>query len=153
GFFSVGATTYYVRGGLGDPTSAGGSYTQSTDTVNSSGQSVAQGNYVKFTGITGSSLTATMGPINCGDANPRLKFAGFQIVSTQSPITQVPVAPTGVTVTPSVGQVTVQWSPSNSATSYIIQHSTTPNGTYTTAGTVNAFSNSYIDNTVTNGTT
>jgi hypothetical protein len=84
GQFTIGAQDRYVRGGLPDPTSTGTGYVLSNDTTNTGG-SITQGNYVVFTGLSGSSLTASFNGVNAGDTTLRNKVVGFQIVQTPEP--------------------------------------------------------------------
>jgi hypothetical protein len=92
GSFTIGSTTYYARGigaseGAGDPLSDGTGYVLSTDTTFGAGTDIDQGNYVKFSGLTGSDFTLSMAGVNAGDAALRNKFAGFQIVAVPEPAT------------------------------------------------------------------
>jgi autotransporter-associated beta strand protein len=124
GSFTVGGTTYYLRGGAGTPTSSGTGYVQSTDTTYNAGADT-QANYVKFTGLSGT-LTATFTAVNEGDSVQRLKFPGFQIVGTAAPASSAPAAPAGVTITAnSATSFTIGWAATNGATGYQIFRSTT----------------------------
>ena len=59
--------------------------------------------------------------------------AGESALSTEVPATPVPAAaPTGLTVTPGSGQVTLTWTASPGATSYLVKRATTAGGPYTT---------------------
>lgn len=90
GSFSIDGTTYYVRGGLSNPDANGDGYVLSTDTTvdltnpNSSDvdNSIDQGNYVRFTGLTGSNFTLVAGAVDTSSGANRNKFSGFQIVNT-----------------------------------------------------------------------
>lgn len=154
GSFTVGSTTYYLRGGAGTPTSSGTGYVQSTDTTFNSGADT-QANYVKFTGLTGT-LTATFTAVNQGDSVQRLKFPGFQIVGTAAPVNTAPGTPSGVTITASsTTSYTIAWSAVNGATSYQIFRSTT-SGSFnfgSPLATVSAPTLSYTDATAVAGTT
>lgn len=98
GSFQIGGTTYYVRGltggeGGGDPDNTGSGYVLSTDTtvdLTNPGtidvdNSIDQGNYVKFSGLSGSSFDLIAGAVDTSDAANRNKFAGFQIVQVPEP--------------------------------------------------------------------
>lgn len=153
GSFTVGGTTYYLRGGAGTPTSSGTGYVQSTDTTFNSGADT-QANYVKFTGLTGT-LTATFTAVNQGDSVQRLKFPGFQIVGTAAPANTVPAAPASLAITAnSTTSYTLNWSAVNGATSYQIFRSTT-SGSFNFASplaSVSAPTLSYTDTTASAGT-
>lgn len=81
GTYAIDSTTYYVRGGVGIPDDTGAGYILSTDTT--SGTLLAdidQGNYVKFSGLTGSGFTLTVDALGLEGNLPRNKMGGFQIV-------------------------------------------------------------------------
>jgi len=78
GKFTVGETTYYIRGGCANPTADGGNYVRSTDS--DPGGTIAPGNYVEFENLSGTSFTASFTAISAGDNVERCKFVGFQIV-------------------------------------------------------------------------
>jgi hypothetical protein len=89
GLFTVGSTTYYARGfgpseGDGNPDFDGTGYVLSTDTTLGAGSDIDQGNYVLFSGLTGSSFTLDMDAINAGSLD-RNKVAGIQIVAVPEP--------------------------------------------------------------------
>ena len=148
GRLTAGGTTYFLRGGAGNPSSTGSGYVQSTDTTFNAG-SDTQANYVKFTGLSGT-LTATFVALNEGDNTQRLKVTGFQIVGTASVPSTPPSAPTGVTITAtSPSSLALQWSAANTATQYQVFRSTTA-GVFsfnTPLATVAATSTSYNDTT------
>ena len=113
-----------------------------------------QGNYVRFSGISGSSFTASFVAQAMGDSTQRLKIAGFQIVSAD-PVavpTHAPGAPTGLTAISSNRQVGLNWSASPTATAYKVYRGSS-SGSYAplAGGTVSAPLASYADTTVTNG--
>lgn len=155
GSFTIGGTTYYVRGGAGDPTSSGTGYVLSNATTNS-GAGTPQGNYVRFQGLTGSSFTCSFTAFNAGDAVQRLKIPGFQIVSA-APVTTVPPGtPGGLTITATnLSEVTLSWNPAGQATEYRIYRSTTSgNFDYNNPlATVGAANTSYTDTNAVSGTT
>lgn len=155
GSFTIGSATYYLRGGIAFPTNTGTGYVQSTDTTLNSGTNT-QANYVKFSGLSGSSFTATFVAVNQGDSVKRLKFPGFQIVGSAAPATTVTGAPGGVTITAvSNTSNTIGWNAVTGATSYRIFRSTTA-GSFdfnSPLGTVAAPAVSYTDTTVVVGTT
>lgn len=91
GHITIGSTTYYVNGGNGAnavsmPGTDGSGYVLSTATTLLASQSTP-GNYVKFTGLTGSSQTVSLVSDNFGDNTPRLKVGGFQLVAVPEPST------------------------------------------------------------------
>jgi len=61
-----------------------------------------------------------------------------------------PLAPTGPTATSGNQQIALTWTPSLTATSYLVKRSTTSGGPYTTVGT--STTTSYTDTGLTNGT-
>lgn len=98
GSFTIDSTTYYVRGltdseGGGDPDSTGADYVLSSDTTVdltspntvSVDNSIDQGNYVVFSGLTQSDFDLIAGAVDTSDAANRNKFAGFQIVEVPEP--------------------------------------------------------------------
>jgi len=156
GSVTVGATTYYIRGGAGMPVTSGSGYVQSDDTTLGAGTNVEEGNYVRFSGLSGSSVSATFVAQAMGDSTERLKVSGFQIVSHDAvslPI-QAPAAPAGLSAISSNQEIGLNWSASPTATWYNIYRGTSP-GSYTllTGGSVTAPITSYADVAVTNGTT
>lgn len=80
GEFTIGATTYYVRGGVGNPGSDGTGYVLSVDTTQGISSDIDQGNYIYFSNISGASFDLVMNAVNAGDLD-RNKPAGFQIVA------------------------------------------------------------------------
>ena len=156
GSITVGSTTYYVRGGAGMPSTSGSGYVQSDDTTLGAGTNVEEGNYVRFSGLSGGSVSATFVAQAMGDSTERLKVAGFQIVSHDSVAlpTQAPAAPTGLSAISSNQEIGLNWNASSTATGYKIYRGTAP-GSYTllTGGTVSAPITSYADVAVTNGAT
>jgi hypothetical protein len=91
GHVTIGDTTYFVNGGNGANSlsaadDSGAGYVLSTATTLADSLA-APGNYVKFSGLTGDSLTASLVADNFGDGVPRLKIAGFQIVAVPEPAT------------------------------------------------------------------
>ncbi len=92
GSITIGSTTYWIATGTsaGNPASDGSGYVISTDTTQSGGSGTSNltntvGNYVEFTGLSSSSFTASY--VGVGNANPRLKVAGFQVVAVPEPAT------------------------------------------------------------------
>lgn len=157
GVITIGSTTYFIRSGAGTPAVDGSGYVQSDDTSLGAGSDVMQGNFVRFSGLSGSTLSASFVAQNMGDSTQRLKIAGFQIVSHDavSLPTQVPAAPTGVSASSGNQYAAINWSPAATATSYKIKRSTTSAGPYSvvTSGTVSAPLASFADTTAANGTT
>ncbi|MEO5715855.1 MAG: autotransporter-associated beta strand repeat-containing protein [Luteolibacter sp.] len=121
GSITANGSTLSIRGGLGNPTSAGTGYTQSTDSINTSGTSVQQGNYVRFTGL-GGNLNVSMLAKNMGSSTQRLKIAGFQILNNDPnpPATIAPASPTGLTSSAGNRQVALNWNTTPTATDYRI---------------------------------
>ncbi|MDF3058965.1 MAG: hypothetical protein K0R17_3180 [Rariglobus sp.] len=147
GVVSANGTTFALRGGAGNPAADGTGYVRSTDSVNTSGSSVQPGNYVRFTGLSGT-LTATLAATNMGDSTQRLKIAGFQILSNDanpSP-TAAPATPAGLTASGGNRQVALNWSRAATATSYRVHRG----GTFLAAVTAPVYS--YADTSVVNGT-
>lgn len=90
GSFAIGGTTYYARGGLPNPLNDGTGYILSSDTnpVGLGLGSINQGNYVKFTGLSGPSFTLdvlAIIPSGSSQTISRNKVAGFQIVGELIP--------------------------------------------------------------------
>ncbi|MBK1834568.1 PEP-CTERM sorting domain-containing protein [Roseibacillus ishigakijimensis] len=94
GSFTIGGTTYYVRGtGSGNPAPDGTGYVLSTDTdVDLSNpntvtvdESIAQGHYVVFRGVSGASFDLLAGAVDTSNGANRNKFSGFQIVQVPEP--------------------------------------------------------------------
>ena len=91
GGVSIGSTTLYVRGGVGNPDATGTGYRRSTDTTGN-GSSIQQGNYVEFDNLHGD-LSASVVAVNAGDADAqRIKLAGFEIVPAKPAATPKPRA-------------------------------------------------------------
>ena len=154
GSITIGGTTKYVRSGAGIPTSTGFGYVEGTATTNS-GSSTTKGNYVRFSGMTGTSFSASLVALNMGDSTTRLKISGFQIISndtvTVTTPTVVPDAPLGVAAYPGNAQVSIVWQPSSTATSYQVKRGGSVLATVTTPFADSP--TSYVDATAANGTT
>ncbi|EDY16765.1 autotransporter-associated beta strand repeat protein [Chthoniobacter flavus Ellin428] len=150
GSISLGGTTYFVKGGAGNPAVDGSGYVQSSATTLGTATGA---NFVRFSGVSGTSFTATFVAQNLGDSTQRLKIAGIQIASRDA-VSPPTVAPSVTTATASGGnqQVALNWTPSATATSYHVKRSPSSGGSYMTIATVNAPLMSYADNAVTNGT-
>lgn len=88
GVFTIGATTYYARGGAGNPASDGTGYVLSADTTLDDPTTIDQGNYVVFSAVSGSSFDLVINAVNAGDLD-RNKVAGFQIVQVPEPATMM----------------------------------------------------------------
>lgn len=69
-----------------------------------------------------------------------------------TPVSTVPIAPTGLTATPGNAQVTLNWAASSGATSYAIKRATANGGPYTTL-IANISGTTYLNTPATNGTT
>ncbi|WP_009960424.1 PEP-CTERM sorting domain-containing protein [Verrucomicrobium spinosum] len=91
GGFTIGGTTYYARGtGVASdniPGTDGSGYVLSTDTtiIDGTDSSVDQGNYVRFSNLTGSSQILSLFAADGSTGVERNKVAGFQIVATPEP--------------------------------------------------------------------
>jgi autotransporter-associated beta strand protein len=147
GTITANGGTLAVRGGVGNPAADGAGYVQSDDATNTSGSSVQQGNYVRFSGLSGD-LAASFVAKNVGSSTQRLKIAGFQIVSRDAvPVpSQPPAAPAGLTASGGNQQVALNWTATDTATSYKIYRGGS------LLATVVAPLTSYADLAVTNGT-
>lgn len=146
GTITANGVTYGIRGGAGNPNVNGNGYVQSTDSA-TSGTAVQSGNYVRFSGLTGT-LTATFNATAMGSSTQRLRIAGFQIVSN-TPVpapSAVPSAPASFTASGGNQQVALNWSLSATATSYRVYRNGSLLATVPSPGT------SYADSAVTNGT-
>lgn len=78
--------------------------------------------------------------------------AGSTELSATPSATSPPIAPTGVTATAALGQVTLAWSAVPSATSYTVYWKTSP-GVTTADGSYTSATNGYVDSGLINGTT
>lgn len=147
GTITANGQTLAVRGGMGNPASAGTGYVQSDDATHTSGASVQQGNFVRFSGLSGD-LSASIVATNVGSSTQRLKIAGFQIVSRDTvPVpTQAPAAPSGLTASGGNTQAALNWNATATATSYKVYRGGS------LLSTVTAPVTSYADTSVTNGT-
>lgn len=101
---TIGDTTYYMRG-MSAPASDGTGYVQSTDTTQGAGTDIEQGNFVRFSGLSGSSFSLVLRDVFCGDTTQRHKVYGFQIVEKQI----APVVPKNGATHVSIDQE-LQWS-------------------------------------------
>lgn len=155
GMFTIGGTTYYVRGGAGNPTTNGTGYVLSTATADA-GAATTQGNYVRFSGLTNTNFTCSFVAFNAGDSVQRLKFPGFQIVSGAPVNTVPPSVPTGLTIKATgLTSVLLDWQAAAGATDYLIYRSTTA-GVFdygSPLASVPAASDSFTDSTAVAGTT
>ena len=155
GAFTIGGTTYYVRGGLSNPATNGTGYVVSSATTNG-GTNTAQGNYVRFSGLTNTNFTCSFVAFNAGDNVQRLKFPGFQIVSGAPVATVPPGVPSGLTITPTgLTTVTLAWQSAAGAAEYKIYRSTTA-GSFdygSPLATISATATSYSDTSAVEGTT
>ncbi len=147
GTVTVNGSTLAIRGGAGNPAADGTGYVRSTDSINTSGSSVQQGNYLRFTGLTGP-LSASFLATNLGDSTQRLKISGFQILSDDADPAPVasPAAPSGLTASGGNRQVSLNWTHTAAATSYKVYRGGT------LLATVAAPLTAYADITALNGT-
>ena len=147
GTITANGATLAIRGGSGSPAADGTGYVRSTDAVNTSGSSVQQGNYVRFTGLSGN-LTASFVATNMGDGTQRLKIAGFQILGNDAnpAPSAAPATPAGLTASGGNRQIALNWNHTATATSYKVYRG----GTF--LATVTAPARAYADTTAANGT-
>lgn len=145
GSFQIGSTTYYARGGAGNPASDGSGYVLSVDPSYGSGADIQQGNYVVLSNQTGSSLTLTCNAVNAGDSVTRNKVAGFQIENAPPP----PNQPNGLTAVGGNGQVNLSWNSVSNAISYNVKRSLVSGGPYAVLAAVT--DTGFEDTAVTNG--
>ncbi|MGE9266784.1 MAG: hypothetical protein ACQKBY_01705 [Verrucomicrobiales bacterium] len=81
GVFQIGSTTYYARGGAGNPSDAGTGYVLSSDTdPGAADGDIDQGNYVVFRNLTGADFDLITAAYNTSAAADRNKWTGLQIV-------------------------------------------------------------------------
>jgi autotransporter-associated beta strand protein len=155
GSVTLGGTTYYIRGGAGNPAINGTGYVQSDDTTLGTGADVLQGNFVRYNGLTNANFTASLVAQNLGDSTQRLKIAGFQILSHDpvSPPAVPPAAPTGVTAAGGNQYVALSWNAAPTATVYNVKRSLTSGSGYANIASINAPLSSFCDTGVVNGTT
>lgn len=87
GGFTIGGTTYYARGGAGNPATDGSGYLLSTDTTITPGDdsSVDQGNYVRFANLTGAGQVLSLFAADGSTTVERNKTGGIQIVAVPEP--------------------------------------------------------------------
>jgi autotransporter-associated beta strand protein len=96
-----------------------------------------------------------MSPVTFSGTTPTfVPMASFQLDAVTGNWRAVPAfaAPTGLTATPSDGQVALSWDASGGATSYTVQRSTSSSGTYTTIAS-GLTTTTYTDTGLTDGTT
>ena len=158
GAITLGSTTYLVRGihgnAQGNPDSDGTGYLRSTDTESTvTGglhdlSTIDPGNYVKFTGVTGGSFTASYTALATSASARRLKISGFQIVDT-TPAGSAPATPSGLVATGGDATVALSWNAVPSATSYTVKRSESHTGPFTELATIGA--TAYTDATAANG--
>jgi len=80
-----------------------------------------------------------------------MNTGGTSESSVQASATTAPVAPTGLVATPGNTQVSLSWTPTPAATSYVVGRATSATGTYTTVGSALP-GPTFTDNGLTNGT-
>ncbi|MFS1517189.1 hypothetical protein V1503_12100 [Bacillus sp. SCS-151] len=78
--------------------------------------------------------------------------SGYSEEISETPVVQVPSAPTDITIVNEEGQVTVSWGEVTNATTYNVYRSTTINGPYISVAQ-NVTATNYIDVDITNNTT
>ena len=88
----------------------------------------------------------------CNNGNASLGTAAFDNVSAPGWPIPAPSAPTGLTATAGIEQVTLNWQAGSYATNYIIKRATVSGGPYTTIAT-GWRGTSYIDSGLVGGTT
>ncbi|MEJ0099078.1 MAG: fibronectin type III domain-containing protein [Pseudomonadota bacterium] len=131
---TTGAAGYSLRRG----TARGGPYTQiATPAVTS---------YTDSTVTNGTTYYYVVSAFNNGGVT-----ADSAEVSAIPAIPSIPLAPTNVAATVGDKSVSLSWTASTSATSYLVKRATTSGGQYTQIATVTM--TSYVDSPLTNGTT
>ena len=129
------ATSYNVK----RSTTNGGPYTQLTTTTQTSYMDMSVTNATTYYYV----VTAVNTVGESANSN--------QASATPTAAPTPPAAPTGLTATGGNAQVSLSWTASSGASSYNVKRSTTNGGPYTQ--TASPTSTSYVDNSVTNGTT
>lgn len=157
GSITVGGTTKYIRTGSNVAITAatGAGYVEATDTSNN-GATTTMGNYVRITGLTGTSQTISTVALNMGDTTQRLKIAGFQIVNTGAALaaaTTAPVAPVISEIVPRNGSAVIVWGRAIDAVTYSVRRGTSALGPFTEIGTTDSLTTKFTDTGLTNGNT
>jgi rhamnogalacturonan endolyase len=130
----AGATSYLVQSG----TTTGGPYTTIGTSLGTS--------YTENSLVNGSTYYYVVSTTDANGTGPNSTEANATPVST------VPVAPTNLTATAGNAQVTLNWTPSVSATAYVVREATNSGGPYTTLSSI-VTSSSYTQIGLSNGTT
>jgi autotransporter-associated beta strand protein len=151
--FTTGSYSVYVyRDGDNGGNPTAGNYTIGSTTINATDNANSNfngtftqannsaGNYIVFTGLTGSSFTLT-----AQATNARAPINGIQIVATPG-TGPVPASPSGVSVV-SNSPPKLTWTASPGATSYTVKRATSNGGPYVTLAT-NVSNTSYIDTNI-----
>ncbi|HEY6788444.1 MAG TPA: malectin domain-containing carbohydrate-binding protein, partial [Trebonia sp.] len=134
---SAGATSYSIyRGTAPGAEGATAVGTTSTDSFNDTGLTNGTGYYYTIAASNAAGTSA--------------KTAETNTVPTAAVV--APPVPFGVVITPSAGQVSLQWTYEENATSYQVYRSTTPGGEGATP-LATVTSSAYTDTAVTSGTT
>jgi hypothetical protein len=77
----------------------------------------------------------------------------YTLKASVYPPLPTPMSPTGLTATPGVGRVQLQWSAASTANGFTIRRATTPGGPYSELATYRGIIPEYTDTTVASGTT
>ncbi len=109
------------------------------------------GNYVVFSNLTATSFTLEAIPGTTTDTTPRAPLNAFQIVAHQSaPIP--PATPSNLSAFAGNSLVSLNWDAATGASSYVVSRATVSGGPYNAIAS-NITDLSYVDTSVTNGTT
>ena len=131
---STGATSYHVKRSA----TSGGTYVQIATTPSPS--------YTDTTVINGTTYYYVVAASNSQGTSSDSE----QVTATLIPVISTPSAPTDLAITSGNSQISLTWSASNSATSYIVKRSLNSGGPYSQVSTPTT--TSYADFSVTNGT-
>jgi fibronectin type 3 domain-containing protein len=155
----VTATPLAAPVGVTAATSTGNATISWGNVTGATSYAVRRGNVTGGPYVTINSTITTSPFVDTGLTNGNTYYyvvaaqATNSLSSNSTQVTAVPVAPpTGVSATGNTGNVTLGWTASSGATSYVVRRGTVTGGPYTTL-TGSATGTAYIDATVVNGTT
>jgi fibronectin type 3 domain-containing protein len=134
---STGATSYNVK----RATTSGGLYTAIATGLTST-------SYVNSSLTNGTTYYYVVSAVNSAGESANSTQAS---ATPQAPVT-IPAAPTGMTAVAGNAQASLAWNASTGATSYNVKRATTSGGPYTAIAT-GLTSTSYVNSSLTNGTT